>query len=349
MNFLEDKNKNLIDKIYLNNLPPLSGGQTIRNIVYGNGKFVALASVLPSNSGPAYTILNSKDGVDWSIVTSGVSTFSFSNICFLNGIFVVFSMGGYPSMLYSYNGINWIGASTNVSSIATYGNGKYVGIKNIDQYSGFIRLSTSNDGLSWTTVSSSLLENFNYQFNDIQYGYSPTHGHIFVTVGSAGSGTSKIAFSTDGENWQQINLPVNDNWYSIAYANNKFVAIGSSEIIYSENGTAWSVASRPSGTSFLIARKIIFSNGKFYIFGANAGPLPNYCLISIDGINWSTLNLTPVYANWSRAATNNENIVILPDNVGSGGITQIIGSRSGRFQFIKQSPSNNKKIMFLKN
>lgn len=347
MNFLEDKNKKFLD-IYLKNLPTFTSG-AIRNIAYGNGKFIAIAGT----SSP-YQLLTSDDGINWSVSSFLPATFPWNGLFFGNGMFVISNGSGYPVTAYSYDGINW-NYGNGAFSVVTYGNSKFVGLQN-GNVGEVLRISTN--GINFTQYPSSELTNWfasGYIFRGIEYQYSLANGHMFVAMGQNSGGdpinTSRIAFSSDGENWQKIDTPVSSDWVSIASGNGKFVIISSvgSQIIYSENGTNWSVASRPSETSFLLARKIIFSNGKFYIFGSNAGPLPNYCLVSIDGINWKMLNLTPQYETWSLAVTNNETIVILPDGIGSGGTTQIISFRSGRFQFIKQSPSNNKKIMFLKN
>lgn len=336
MNFLEDKNKKIPD-IYLRNLPTFTSG-AIKNIAYGNGKFVAIAGT----SSP-YQLLTSDDGINWSVSSFLPATLPWTGLFFGNGMFIVSNGSGYPAIGYSYDGINW-NYGNGAFSVGTYGNGKFVGLQN-GQVGEILRISTN--GINFTQYPSSVLSQWfsSYNFIGIEYQYSPANAHMFVAMGQYASGnpidTARIAFSSDGENWQKIDTPVSSDWVSIASGNGKFVIISraGSQIIYSENGTTWSVASRPSGTSFLVARKIIFSNGKFYIFGSNAGSLPNYCLVSSDGINWSTLNLTNQYANWSLAATNNETIVMLPDGVGSGGVTQIIGLRSGRFKFTKQTRS----------
>jgi hypothetical protein len=344
MLFLKDNNKKFLN-IYLKNLPTFTSG-AIRNIAYGNGKFVAIAGT----SSP-YQLLTSDDGINWSVSSFISATIPWNGLFFGNGMFIVSNGDGYPAIGYSYDGTNW-NYGNGAFSVGTYGNGKFVGLQN-GNTGEILRISTN--GINFTQYPSSVLSAWfsNYNFRGIEYQYSPVNGHMFVAMGRNSGGnpvdTVRIAFSSDGENWQKIDTPVSSDWASIASGNGKFVIISSSQIIYSENGIAWSVASRPSGTSFLVARKIIFSNGKFYIFGSNAGSLPNYCLVSSDGINWSTLNLTNQYANWSLAATNNEAIVMLPQDVGSGGITQIIGSRSGRFQFIKTTTSKYKQDPYYEN
>jgi hypothetical protein len=326
MFFLKDNNKNLPKPPYLNNLPTFTSGG-IRNFTYGNGKFVAIAG----NSVP-YQLLVSDDGINWTVTSFLSATFTWGGLNFVNGMFIISQGSNYPVTAYSYNGVNWQYGTGDFSK-ATYGNGIFVGIQN----GASNRLRTSTNGINWTssdTIDGLLPGSFNC--TDIAYGYSPTYGHMFVIVGYIGSpGVNYLFFSTDGLNWQQINLPTTDSWESITYANGKFVATGAEtrNIIYSENGTNWSIASRPdSSSSSLIPRKIFFLKNSFYIFGQTSAGQQTYWS-SKDGINWQVTNINS--GLWTQAAVGDNMAVILKNAAVSGDSAIILQYVGPKINFLK--------------
>lgn len=127
---------------------------------------------------------------------------------------------------------------------------------------------------------------------------------IYVAI-SAGGPT---AYSSDGVTWTQgSNLIIQSqidiygyqsvNWISIAYGNNKFVAIENNgvssagftgqEYAYSSDGMNWTVGNLPFASNW---DSVAYGDGKFvavasFDLGFNPIGLTAY---STDGINWST-------------------------------------------------------------
>jgi hypothetical protein len=86
------------------------------------------------------------------------------------------------------------------------------------------------------------------------------------------------------------------NYYGVAYGNGIFVAVGSSGIIASSDGSRW--VERDAGISKqdLTLRSVACGNGRFVVVGnIYSGSDPNLntsvILISDDGITWTQVNL----------------------------------------------------------
>ena len=173
---------------------PLSN---IRDITYGNGKFVAVGS----NAG-TYLVAYSTDGITWATSPLG---FNGGSIIYGDNKFVIVG----EKSAYSTDGITW---TTMIMPIAadwnrvTYGGGKFVAvsISNDGAY--------SSDGINWKQMSMP----FGY-VHSVAYGDGK-----FVAV----AGVSNIgAYSMNGINWTKMDMPYSVNWLSVTYGNNRFVAV----------------------------------------------------------------------------------------------------------------------------
>ena len=89
--------------------------------------------------------------------------------------------------------------------------------------------------------------------------------------------------------WMSSTLPSTNNWYSIAYGDNKFVtiAIRSNKIAYSTDGINWTEATMPSNASW---RSVTYGNGKFVAITNDSGTTA----YSTDGINWISGGTLPL-------------------------------------------------------
>lgn len=101
-----------------------------------------------------------------------------------------------------------------------------------------------------------------------------------------------------------INIQLNNNimatvgtnsWNSIAYGNNRYVAVGTDQIAYSSNGTSWTIRNInvTSGGTIHIIR---YLNGQFIAKARVGSSLDFIWLQSNDGLNWKKYSAAP-YSN----------------------------------------------------
>ena len=180
-------------------------------LVNGNGLFVAVAS-----SGTGNGVMTSPNGINWTLISS-VPNYDWQSVTYGlvngNGLFVAVAEFGDYKVMTSSDGTNWsvdiVGIVPDVSWWnVTYGNGIFVAVSSSD------KIIKSNDGINWTSVT---IPN-NYWFS-ITYGSG-----LFIAVAVTGS-NSRIITSKDGTSWNNMSYPLNNNWKSIAYGNDKFVTI----------------------------------------------------------------------------------------------------------------------------
>lgn len=251
------------------------------SVCYGNGKFFA-------GSWGGYFI-SSEDGITWTQVGSQYGYF-VGNPCHVdygNGTFVVTmsSMGEFVLAAYSTDGVTW----TYGSSIAglgggyatCYGGGKFVTLGLPEGYSGEQKPGAySEDGINWI--------GFDLPFNPGQWT-SVTYGNgVYIGVGKGGldddmgsnqTPIKKAIYSTDGINWQEIELPSAQVWVSVCHGDNGFVAISEQgAVAHSVDGLNWTEAELPVTT--IPAYAVAYGGGKFVAVS------PMYIAYSTDGLSW---------------------------------------------------------------
>jgi len=97
---------------------------------------------------------------------------------------------------------------------------------------------------------------------------------------------STTAYSTDGITWAAGTMPSELNVSSVAYGNNKFVAVAqsSNKAVYSTDGINWTESTLPSNS---VWSSVAYGNNKFVAAVGN-GSTAAY---STDGINWTASTL----------------------------------------------------------
>jgi hypothetical protein len=112
-------------------------------------------------------------------------------------------------------------------------------------------------------------------------GFSTASGHgLFVRVGAF---SNTVLLSTDGTHWACQNSGTPSSLYSIAFGNDRFVAVGNEgAIVISADGVAWKLLK--SGTEERL-RSIIFARKMFVAVGYNG-----LVLTSRDGLGWKSRN-----------------------------------------------------------
>ena len=260
------------------------GSSSINSICYGNGKFVA--------GGTSGKMAYSSDGITWTQVSdSPFGSSSIYSVYHGNGKFVA---GGTSwKMAYSTDGVTWtkvpnstFGNNTTIFSIC-YEKGKYVAVggyrassMTITTYHG--KMAYSTDGVTWTSIDISAFRD--YRIYSICYGNGK-----FVAVGgspdtiiqgtSTGAG-GKMAYSTDGVNWTEVDSPFgSSSIHSTYYGNGKFVAGGNGgKIAYSTDGITWTAVSNSTfGTNPISS--ICYGNGKYVAVGLD-GKMA-YCQVKV--------------------------------------------------------------------
>lgn len=220
---------------------------SLNDIIYGNGKYVAVGTS---------TIFVSEDGETWELaLTANVALWG---VTYGDGKYVAVGNNGY--IYVSEDAITWVGEKSGVTTAlqeVTYGNGKFVAVGN----SGTI--VTSEDAITWTAQTSGITAHL----------YGVTYGNgKYVVVGNGYMLTSEDAIT-----WASQSNPA---CQYITYANGKFVAVGNAGyIITSEDAITWT--SRTSGVSAILYG-VTYGNGKFVVVGASGT-----ILTSEDGVTWT--------------------------------------------------------------
>ncbi|MEO5635113.1 MAG: hypothetical protein ABIS26_00715 [Candidatus Paceibacterota bacterium] len=197
----------------------------VRDIVYANGKFVAVTS--PENNSGFNYAWTSTDGINWSSQSTPSGTDNqWTGIAYGNGTYVAVGCGIATQSSYacnsnagnrvmtSPNGITWTlraDAADNMWQSITYGNGLFVAVASSGTGN---RVMTSPDGITWTLRTSAA----DKAWYDVTYGNG-----TFVAVASS-STTDSVMTSPDGINWTIGTSAEAIGWKSVTYGNGTFVA-----------------------------------------------------------------------------------------------------------------------------
>lgn len=190
------------------------GSNTIHNIFYANGLFIAMGNTVLSTS---------PDGINWTLRTSGLSTGQLFDVVYSGAFFLAITYQG--EVIKSTDGITWAKLTTTglnsstLNSIA-FGNGKFV----IGTGNG--KLYSSVDGVTWVLR----LDTFtNSQFSGVIYD-----GTSFVAVCN-----NLLKTSVDGVTWVAgTNTPIIPS--AVRFVNGKyFLLTGDGNIYHSTNLINW--------------------------------------------------------------------------------------------------------------
>lgn len=209
-------------------------------VLYGNSKFVI-------HSG-RYSYYSS-NGTSWERVSmsGGSSSWRAGPTVYGNGTFVA-TLNGNAYHFYSMNGTSWtrVSANSRTYTDGAYGGGNFVFITS----DGTVDYSAN--GRSWSSTSIGNGSGWNGLVYD---------GTKFVAINTSGG----IATSTNGTSWSYFaNKLSAQNWKSIAYGNNMYIAIvnNSNIIAVSFDASTWY-----EGTLGDISKpwnRITYCNNKFW-------------------------------------------------------------------------------------
>lgn len=211
-----------------------------------------------------------------------------------------------------YKGVRMHPGNVTWRAIA-YGNGRYVTIG----YENYV--STSTDGINWTTPKQISLPNNDSNtmstFQDIVFG----NGKFVLISGS----NVYTAISTDGINWN-ISPRLrssNNSIASITFGKGIFVGTGYGWFITSTDGINWTSL---SGVGSYYINDISFVNNLYFaVSGDYLGISPNggHVLISSDGNTWDITQLGGKGTAWKKVLYGNGKYVIFDNKSASESTT----------------------------
>lgn len=276
-------------------MPMQSSGWTA--VCYGSGVFVALSI--------DWYMAYSTDGINWTQVGSQYSYGGgWCALAYGDGKFVVtLNQRGFPC-LYSTDGITWKwdvsvdGEFEGSASCICYGGGKFVVLTG-----GEGRVAVSENGVNWIARAIP----FDDIFTSVTYGNGV---YIGVCKGEtdddiyANTTIKKAIYSTDGINWQEIEMPSAQLWVSICYGDNGFVAISERGVAaHSVDGLNWTEVDLPA--TYIRVGSVCYGGGKFVAVSVLG------IMYSKDGISWYHAADVPLTEYWTQVAYGNGIFVVM--------------------------------------
>ena len=283
-----------------------------------------------------------------------------SKVFFLNGRWITYKFAPnstipYSLLSYSDDGINWILIDEiNIDDVAynmNTNNQNHIGSLCVESgklYAYFSQTYTtglsnnsvmisSEDGINWTTVSSSTFVNANHHFR-----FTKCNGSWFYTgfPGSSVTNSTRMIYKStnaEGTEWTTITLPgvIIDNYrlVGVKYFNGMYIVMGNRTTYYtSVDGVNWVSRTMPSLGNWEIPTDIVYGNGRlvmttmhFKTAAQSYAMSASKVYTSVDGINWRTSSFDS-YAEGSGS-------------VGINGAINCVFS-NGRF-IISAWPTNN--------
>ena len=234
------------------------------SVTYGNGVFVAIASVGTNR------VMTSPDGFTWTSRLAAAMN-NWSSVTFGAGIFVAVSTTGTGNrVMTSPDGITWtikVSAADSTWTEVRYGAGRFVAVAS----TGAVRAMYSLDGTTWVSSASLASETW----------IAAAYGNgLFVAVG-----TDVVATTNDGITWTSRTCPTGV-WTGVTYGEGLFVAVGFSGAIRamsSPDGVTWTARTAPGSYSW---RAVTFGYDRFVAVASSGLPVTNAVMISYNGIDW---------------------------------------------------------------
>jgi len=292
-----------------------------KGIVYGNGRFVAVANS-PSSANSVMTSIPSTDfgsfltrdnagktSIGDALTSKGANASPTDGLA-LNAKDIL-KLGSVP-------GLRWDRRATAANhswKSITYGENRFVAIQSGSN--NVVMVSVTGDSWSTTpTPSSSGWQSICYakgkfvvvgqagssraMWSNTGTGWflsssidsstnwqSVTYGNgRFVAVGTRDGSSPDVSISTDGMNWTNTTSGSLYGWNSICFGDGIFVAVHNSgttqRIGTSTDGTTWTLQTAPDT---LDLRAVCYGNGMFVaLIGTGTG---NHIITSSDGVSWT--------------------------------------------------------------
>jgi len=271
---------------------------------YSNGSVTGLAI---SVAGYGYTSIPTITITDSSALYLAMSTASSGNTYFAYNLVISNNLGSAWTVLGNGVGNAYI-STLNLYGLA-YGNGVYVAVGGTGGGQQCVSASTPTLATNWINRSITALSTGYY--SSVAYGAGGSSSGTFVAINYNGNITST---SINGNTWTAGGtLPSSTTWTSVAYGNNRFVALATTgAVAYTVNyGANWYASPACSGTNVSVLSstytwtQIRYAQGVFFAISQSG-----VSATSPDGITW-TIRAMPSSTNWSGIAFGN------PSNISS--------------------------------
>ena len=279
---------------------------------YSNG---SITSIALTNAGYGYTSVPTVTIVDGSAAFVAIS-YSTSSQTYI----ATSTAAGIPSTTWSAigTGSNAYIAISNIYGI-TYGNNIYVAVGGANGTATALSTSSPQSYTNWVTRTLTAISAGYY--SSVAFGAGGNSSGTFIAINYGGNITS---VSNNGSTWTAGGtLPSSTTWNSIAYGNNRFVALAKSgAVAYTVNyGTNWYAAPTTLNSSY-VWTQISYAEGVFFAIAQG-----NVSATSPDGITW-TVRAMPSSTTWSAIAFGNPNN-ISSSVIGSQPIWAAVSSATG--------------------
>lgn len=266
------------------------------DLLFGSGMFLALTS---DGATAGSTVLASADGITWTSQAEQIGG-TVADVSFSDEMFV--ALASNFDLVVSRDGANWFRlASAPIANDSRpvrflFGNSRFAGVVILP--TGEAQVLISLNGVDWIAPLTGPAP------NGILFGNG-----IFLLYGAT------TYTSTTGLSWEMHDQDVQGALpTSVAFGNDRFVAVGGNSILLSVDGKTWA-PTEISGTRRL-PTGIYFANGTFLgpswpeYSPVNHLPVEGYLLSSTNGVDWTEHSGPPflsslrsiVYGNGRYAA-----------------------------------------------
>jgi uncharacterized repeat protein (TIGR02543 family) len=233
---------------------------TVNNLIYADGRFVAVGlgkDFLGRSIGEIWT---SEDGLSWESYETN-SLLELYGVTYGDDLYVAVGKSG--GIVTSEDGITWTNQYSNTNNYlvdVAYGEGQFVAVG----IGGTV--VTSNDGISWTPQASGVTNTL----SGIAYGNG-----VYIAVGTNGM----IVSSDAGVSWTNASI-TSGKFEDIVYGDDGFVAVGEyGSILHSSDGVTWQNHFTPEGLADL--QSVTHGEGRYVAVG-----MKNAAYTSDDGVTW---------------------------------------------------------------
>jgi len=199
------------------------------------------------------------------------------------------------------------------------------------------RIATSQDAITWTIRSS---PNNTSTYRNVVWS---NEANIFVIVGTSNTSTDSISYSNDAINWSSLTPPNTSNWFNITYSKelNLFVAVSDFAvsnvyIMTSSDGLNWTNRITP-GT--ITALRSVCWSAELSLFIAVGSSGTDRVYKSLDGINWSIVQIANTQGWYSVIWCKELNLFVACSNSGSS--SDIMISKDGDNWILQSTPSSS--------